>query len=95
MLGILPVDQMTTNVAAALRARKRGLKLPDAIHIATALNFNCKRFLTADKGIKGPISRPPDPLRNARGYGYHSDRELQIIRPDAATLSSLLAEFTD
>ena len=40
-------------------ARERselGLKLPDAIHMATALDQGCKTFITNDKKLKSPES---------------------------------------
>ena len=38
--------------AAKIRAKGVALKLPDAIHLATAISEQCKIFLTNDKGIK-------------------------------------------
>ena len=43
----LPIND--TIVAGALRLRvDHGIKIPDAIHLATALHYECKEFLTND-----------------------------------------------
>jgi predicted nucleic acid-binding protein len=52
-LEVGPIDLNILLNAAELRANYAGLKLPDAIHLATALAFGCDVFLTADEGIKG------------------------------------------
>jgi predicted nucleic acid-binding protein len=52
-LEVGPIDLNILLNAAELRASYPGLKLPDAIHLATALAFGCDVFLTADEGIKG------------------------------------------
>lgn len=42
--------------AARLRADHVGLKLPDALHVATALAFDCDAFVTSDRRL-GVIPR--------------------------------------
>lgn len=43
---------LDTNVEASrLRAAAGGLKLPDAIHVATALKHRCEVFLSNDQSI--------------------------------------------
>jgi len=49
-LRLLPVSQAVLIEAARLRART-GLKLPDAIHMATAAGAGCTSFLTNDRGL--------------------------------------------
>lgn len=46
-LSILPVSRQVLIEAAEIRARS-GLRLPDAIHAATAIQSGCKSFLTND-----------------------------------------------
>jgi predicted nucleic acid-binding protein len=41
-------------VRASLLRAQLGLKTPDAIHVASAVDFGCKIFLTNDKPIKVP-----------------------------------------
>jgi predicted nucleic acid-binding protein len=48
---VIPIDRATLLIAAQLRATTR-LKLPDAIHAATALNAQCSTFLTNDQGFR-------------------------------------------
>ncbi|MGF9565259.1 type II toxin-antitoxin system VapC family toxin [Neorhizobium sp. JUb45] len=67
--------------AARLRAANLGLKLPDAIHLATAVDAGCTYFLTYDLGI-AKVKLP-------------SDSTLTILRPDEATLTSLLESLAE
>ncbi len=50
-LPLCPVNREVLIRAAVLRAGS-GLRTPDAIHLATALNLNCDIVLTNDKRIK-------------------------------------------
>ncbi|HSF48619.1 MAG TPA: PIN domain-containing protein [Burkholderiales bacterium] len=47
-LAVIPVSRAVLSRAAWLRARHETLKMPDAIHLATALAAGCNRFLTND-----------------------------------------------
>ncbi len=94
-LDVGPIDRAITEIAAALRADHKSLKTPDAIHLATAFAFGCSHFLTYDLRISGKFDLPPDPMLPSRGRGYSASHSVQIVRPDEATLASLLAEFAD
>jgi predicted nucleic acid-binding protein len=48
---LIPIDEQIAHRAAELRA-KYGLKTPDALHVATALETHCDAFLTNDMGLK-------------------------------------------
>jgi predicted nucleic acid-binding protein len=48
---LVSVNKNIARRAAELRA-KYGLKTPDALHVATALETGCQAFLTNDKGLK-------------------------------------------
>jgi predicted nucleic acid-binding protein len=52
-LEVVPVVRDVLKDAAQLRARDKGLKLPDAIHLTTAIGTGCKYFLTGDRRISG------------------------------------------
>ena len=52
---IVPVSRSILMESARLRA-KVGNRLPDAIHIATALMASCSTFISEDKGIRLPES---------------------------------------
>ena len=47
----MPIDADTAKRAATLRA-VYNLRTPDALQIATALEFNCQAFLTNDKQLQ-------------------------------------------
>lgn len=50
-IQLIPINQSILKEAANIRAKNK-IKTPDAIHVATALNFNCDVFLTNDLGLK-------------------------------------------
>jgi predicted nucleic acid-binding protein len=52
-LPLLPIDRDILLTAARLRA-SLDIRLPDAIHVATALRAHCSIFLTNDKRLKLP-----------------------------------------
>jgi len=45
------LDQPTVDRAAELRAEYPVLRLPDALHLATALGSRCRSFITADRRL--------------------------------------------
>ena len=50
-LTILPHESKTFDMAAQISA-KHGMKLVDALHLATALQAGCKYLITQDMGFK-------------------------------------------
>jgi predicted nucleic acid-binding protein len=50
-LEVVPVTRDVLIEAAGIRARL-GVRLPDAIHVATALSSGCRSFLTNDRSIR-------------------------------------------
>ncbi len=50
LISVVNVDRSIALKAAQLRA-KYGLKPPDAIHLATAIERNCEYFVTTDNGF--------------------------------------------
>ncbi len=48
-----PAGRLVCIKAAELRRSYPSLKLPDAIHLATAMETNANRFITADKQLLG------------------------------------------
>lgn len=50
---MVPVDRKVLRLAAEARARDR-MRLPDAIHVATAIAEACNVFLSADRSIRVP-----------------------------------------
>lgn len=50
-LNVGPVDRDVLLYAAVVRSQYHAIKLPDAIHISTAIAFRCTHFLTDDKRL--------------------------------------------
>lgn len=55
-LTVGPVDRSVLWCAARVRGDHGSIKLPDAIHISTAIGFGCTHFLTADKRLPSKIT---------------------------------------
>ncbi len=51
---VVPVRRDILVEAAGIRARRSSIKLPDAIHIATARSLSCCFFLTGDRRLPLP-----------------------------------------
>lgn len=51
-ISLVNVDKIVALEAAKIRAKYRGFKALDSIHLATALTSNVKTFLTNDKQLK-------------------------------------------
>lgn len=60
-LSVMPVSRSILMEAAQVRAKTQ-LKLPDAIHAATALSANCTTFLTNDRQFQKLTDIPVVPL---------------------------------
>lgn len=52
-IAVQPVDVGIVDRAAELRATHPILRLPDALHLATATLCDCRYFLTSDKRLHG------------------------------------------
>jgi len=52
LFQIIEPNRAITKTAAKLRAKYKGLKGMDAIHIATSIYYNCDIFLTNDAQLK-------------------------------------------
>lgn len=59
VLKLAPVNREIILHAARLRSLKKGLKLPDAIHLATAEHAGCDAVLTNDRDLvpRAPMIR--------------------------------------
>jgi len=49
-----PIDRHVLVEAARLRATVKSMRMPDAIHVATAKLHNCAAFVTADRRLAVP-----------------------------------------
>lgn len=87
MIEVGPVNREVLYAAAVLRADYPALKLPDAIHLATARLFRCSHFLTFEKRLGGGYS-----FSHVR-HGVQGDAwDISVIRPELETLAAMLAQ---
>ncbi|TCQ11519.1 putative nucleic acid-binding protein [Rhizobium sp. PP-F2F-G36] len=87
-LMVVPVNREILEQSARLRAEGRKLKLPDAIHVATALAAKARHILTADEGIRFQ----GDGVGAATSSG--TDEADRLLRPDIPTLTTLLESLS-
>lgn len=52
ILEVGDMDGSVARYAAVLRSQYRWLKLPDAVHLSTALGFECTHFLSFDQDLE-------------------------------------------
>ncbi len=88
ILTTCPIDRTVLWHAAVLRSHYSALKLPDAIHLSTAMRLRCTHFLSADTGLGQSYDLPHATFNDIRG-----PVSLQVIRPDTKTLDGLNSEF--
>jgi predicted nucleic acid-binding protein len=74
MVVLLPVSRDILIRTAEVRDMRR-LKLPDAIHLATALHHGCKFFVSGDSDFKYP---PPE-IEHVRSDQNGIDRLIQKL----------------
>lgn len=82
-LEVQDVSRMVLWSSALLRSRHASLKLPDAIHIATALASGCSHILTADKGIRDSYALKHWDQQQTDG------QMVEVIRPDDDAVRSI------
>ena len=87
-LDVLPVGRQMLSYAAVLRSQNPSLKLPDAIHVSTAFAADCSHLLTGDAGLKETYQI----IHERYGMSKRS-KPLTVIRPETATLRTLLEDF--
>jgi predicted nucleic acid-binding protein len=73
---------------AQLRSQLISLRLPDAIHLSTAMHFGCTQFLTADTRLKDAYSVTPNRL-----VPPQLTAQISIIRPEISAVDKIIAEI--
>ena len=58
-IDLYALDPDVIELSAALRADYPALKLPDALHLATAIHTDCDVFITGDKRLAAASARIP------------------------------------
>jgi len=84
-LELGPVHREVLRYAALVRSSYSAIKLPDAIHVSTAIGLECSHFLTAGTGL-------PDTIELAQGgHGLtKGSAKLEMLRPDPKTLKAII-----
>ncbi|WP_159945948.1 type II toxin-antitoxin system VapC family toxin [Rhizobium sp. 18065] len=88
-LDLRPVDRDVLCHAAALRGQYGHLKLPDAIHLSSAIGQGCSHFLSDDRGIRDSYE-----VRHNRQDPLLGIATLSVLRPDEPTLTSLIESLS-
>jgi predicted nucleic acid-binding protein len=73
-LRAVPISRQILIEAAAIRRRTAGLKLPDALHLGTAVIANCTHFFASDLRLKSAeglrvVHLSPTSLEDIAGAG--------------------------
>ena len=63
-LSLIPISRDLLRETARLRAIHTGLRTPDAIHLATAVESGCVAFITNDRRLNGIVTIPIFVLRD-------------------------------
>lgn len=88
-LDVRPVDRGVLYYAAVIRAQYGHLKLPDAIHVSSAIGQGCSHFLSDDHGIKDQYH-----VVHKRNGSLSASADLSILRPDEPTLTALIESLS-
>ncbi|KKB11922.1 hypothetical protein VE25_10245 [Devosia geojensis] len=85
-LSVEPVTREVLRTSARVRARYKSIKLPDAIHLSTALGHGCSHLLTADTGIRESYDLAP-----AEHGTSHRTASLSVLRPETDVVRGIIA----
>lgn len=81
---VAPIDRGVLLYASVLRSQHPHLKLPDAIHISTAIGLRCSHMLTGDQRLHHRYE-----LIHRRYGTVSGSVVVEIIRPDLQTIKAL------
>lgn len=86
-LEVGPVARETLWYAAVLRNQYQAVKLPDAIHLSTAIGFECSHFLTGDQKLPAEVA-----LRHSRWGVSCQAPPVKVIPPRETMLKEILEQ---
>ena len=84
-LEVGPIDRQVLWYAALARAKYRSLRLPDAIHLSTAMGMRCSHFLSADKRLGDKYE-----LTHERYGLIKGPVSIDIVRPETNFIEALI-----
>ena len=88
-LTVGSISRDVLRYAAVLRSRHKGVKLPDAIHLSTAVVMRCSHMLTADTRLRDRYDL------THHGFGpIRSPARIDILRPEIEVIKHLIEEAT-
>jgi predicted nucleic acid-binding protein len=89
ILSVGPIDGDALQYAAVLRAQYPSLKLPDAIHLSTAVGFECSHFVSFDQQFQnmpsiahfryGVVQATRTPMYISPSDGFFSQLTEQLL----------------
>lgn len=83
-----PIDRSVLWYAALLRSQFPGLKLPDAIHVSTAIGMQCTHLLSADQRLRDRYA-----LFHMRYGVIKGPATIEVIRPEIDVVEELIRVF--
>jgi predicted nucleic acid-binding protein len=89
-LEVGPIDRSVLWYAALLRSQYTSLKLPDAIHVSTAIGMNCSRLLSADRRLSNRYE-----LYHTRYGVTKGPATVEVVRPDLDVIEGLVEELSE
>lgn len=92
LLATLEVDWVILHMAATLRAMDKFLRLPDAIHVSSAIAAGCSAMLTGDKRLKKSYAYTYETSYGPRAWkvGPNSVKLVHLTSDDQAEFNELL-----
>jgi len=86
-IEVREIDRAVLWTSATIRSQYPTLRLPDAIHLATALHCDCSHFLTDDRSIKDEYT-----IQSMRFGSSFGSKSISILRPTMDVLTKISAK---
>lgn len=88
-LEVRPIHRAVLWYAAVLRSQYPSLKMPDAIHVSSAIGFQCSHILTADQRLANRYE-----LFHTRWGVTKGPAVVEVLRPDISTIKTLVEQVS-